>query len=84
MKESTKRFCELMLTYIVDNNWNNVERLNPVLPERYAVLIGLSFSAVIKTEYTSQPVPGEICRVPIYAETTRESLIKAFVDELDD
>ena len=83
MNQSAKRFCETMLTYVVDNNWHSIDKDNSFLPEKYAVLIGLSFSAVIKTEYTSRPVPGEICRVPIVPDTDKQSLIKAFMAEME-
>ena len=83
MNRNARKFCEIMLTYVVDNNWNNVDVNNTVLPEKYAVLIGLSFSAVIKTEYTPRPIPGEICRVPIDSKTDKQSLIKAFMAEME-
>ena len=83
MNEKTRKFCETMLTYVVDNNWNNVDRANSALPEKYAVLIALSFSVVIKTEYTPRPIPGEICRVPIDEHTDKQSLLKAFLEEME-
>lgn len=78
-----KKFTEIMLGYVVDNNWNNLDFDNPTLPEKYAVLIALSFSVIMKTEYVNRPVDGEICRVAINKNTTKESLVADFLKEMD-
>jgi len=80
--DKARKFTELMLNYVIENNWSNLDFDNVTLPEKYAVLIGLSFSVVIKTEYVKSTVPGEICRVPINKNTTKESLISAFLFEM--
>ena len=80
--EKAKKFAKLMLDYVVENNFKNLDINNKNLPEKYAVMIGLSFSVVIMTEYTNLPVENEICRVPIDENTTPDSLKADFMKEL--
>ena len=69
-----KKFIELMLGYIIENSFDKLDLTNELLPNKYAVLIALSFSVVMRTEYTDLPAENEICRVKIDKNTTKESL----------
>ena len=81
--EATKKFVDLMLGYVIENNFDNLDLTNETLPDKYAVLIALSFSVVIKTEYMFESkVENEICRVKINKDTTKESLKKDFMSEM--
>ncbi len=69
-----RQFIDLMLGYIIENSFDKLDLTNDLLPNKYAVLVALSFSVVMRTEYTDMPVENEICRVKIDENTTKESL----------
>lgn len=79
----TLKFVDLMLDYVVENNFDKLDLMNETLPNKYAVLIALSFSVVIRTEYTDLPVENEICRVKIDENTTKETLKADLLNALD-
>ena len=75
-----KRFMELMLKYVVDCNWDALNIAEDQFPNKYAVLVAISFSAVIRMDYVSGPeIEGEICRVEVNQYTTKESLLDDFM-----
>lgn len=83
MNNKARYFVELMLKYVVDCNWDNLDLMSTQFPTKFAVLVGISFSVVIRMDYVPAPeLDGEICRVEVNQFTTKESIVKDYMEAL--
>ncbi len=81
--ERARLFAEHMLRYVVDCNWATVQQAISEPGTKYAVMIGISFSVVLRIDYVPAPeMTGEICRVEIGPGETQECLVKKLTEAL--
>jgi hypothetical protein len=81
--ERARLFTEHMLRYVVDCNWGTVEQAMAEPGTKYAVMVGISFSVVLRIDYVPGPeLTGEICRVEISPGDTQECLVSKFTQAL--
>jgi hypothetical protein len=72
-----------MLRYVVECNWGTVQQATSDPTTKYAVMVGISFSVVLRIDYVPGPeLPGEICRVEISPADTQECLVTKFTEAL--
>ncbi len=81
--DKARLFVEHMLRYVVECNWGTVRAAMSEPGVKYAVMVGISFSVVLRIDYVPGPeLTGEICRVEIDPGDTQECLVTKFTKAL--